>query len=150
MEAFSEPLLVVAFTEADCAGLKPVLIRAIRRDYLAHGDHPPGYLLDLADRVSVAVRGSGFRDEHAGQGSSRNRREFRDGASLRSSEQPVWLTAREAADRSEVSVEYMRRCCRAGDVRTRASRGVRSSWLIDAGDLAAWGQRRKDNKQKAA
>jgi hypothetical protein len=128
-----------------CAALAPWLVRAVRV-YVARGVPPPRPLLDLADEVSRAARFRADAQATARCGTG----QFRSEPFSRPSDQPEWLTVREAARVAAVSEGYVRRLARRRDV--EASRGRSSAWLIDAGSLTAWAgsRNRKERKRKAA
>jgi hypothetical protein len=136
---------VVVLDGPDCAVLGPQLVEAIRLAYTVRSGTAPHALLDFSDQVSRIGR---FRVS-AEAGAGRETGRLRAGLSSPSSDQPVWLTADEAARIAGVSVQYMRRCLRRGDL--KGTQGHRSAWRVDAVGLAAWMiSRRREDQHKAA
>jgi hypothetical protein len=134
----------------DCVVLGRQLVDAIRLGYTSRGRPPPEMLLDFASKVNTVARASSARFRMNAQASpASGTGRPRPAPGLPRSDQPVRLTATEAAKLAEVSVEFMRRCLRAGD--PHGSRGHRSAWLVDTAELAAWiSRRRRENERKAA
>jgi len=143
---------VVVLDGRDCAVLGPVLVQVIELAYTSRGTAPNAALLEFSNRVNALKRAFPFHEfpEDAQVSGGHETAKPGDWRSSRASDQPVMLTATEAARIAEVSVQYMRAICRRGD-ELRASRGGRKgAWLIDADDLAGWiSERREVNEQKA-
>lgn len=145
MDSLDGPVIIL--DGADCAVLGRQLVEAIRLGYTRRGGAPPHALLEFADRVNAIARFRATAQASPGHETGR----FPVSPSLPSSDQePVWLTATEAARIAEVSVQLMRMCLRKGHL--KGTRGHRSAWRVDAVDLAAWmvSRRRDDDDTKAA
>lgn len=141
MKALSGPVVILDGT--DCAVLGQQLADTIQLAYNARGAPAPRALLDF----SVAVNRLARRSSQDTAGSETTR--FPAGPFLPPSEQPVMLTATEAARIAQVSVQYTRKCLRRGDL--RGSRGHQGAWRVDAVEVAAWiSRRREENDPKAA
>jgi hypothetical protein len=145
--------VVVTLDEDDATVLARQLAEALQLAYGTRHANPPRLLEAFANQISHAARDSGsarFRTD-AQVSPSRGTAEFCDEPSLQSSDQPVRLSVREAANLADCSEGLMRRTCRRGDV--QASRaGPRSAWTVDIASLATWisARRRKEHDNRKA
>lgn len=136
-------LPVMTPSEADVLGRQ--LGEAIRWGYTARGWQVPPLLAEWRRILARAAQDHPYPQVSAGDVPSG----FRDDTTVPASEQPVRLTATEAANLAGVSEGYMRRLIRRGDV--EASRGRRGAWAVDISSLAAWiSQRREERNSKVA
>lgn len=147
MEVHSEGV-VLSLSQAEATTLAGQLAAALQLAYGTRQLRPPRLLKEFTGALGRAAGSAKFRKDtqvRAGSGTVR----FRDMPSLPSSDQPVRLPVREAANLADVSVGYMRRCCRRGDV--QALQGHRG-WAVDIASLATWisARRRKEHDSKAA
>jgi excisionase family DNA binding protein len=131
----------VLLTDAECARLDHVLMRALRDAHMRDGGAPQ-WLLDVAAdihqragefrKTALVSLGSGTVVDESGSGSG----------SWVGTEQ---LTVQQAANLTGASDSYLRRMARRGDVQASRS-GVRGEWVFDGGSLAAWAAGRNNKK----
>lgn len=136
----------VLTTAEDCVTVDRQLREAIRLAYGVRRRMPPLALLDLATeihecseryRASLQARGTpGTGDRQVGE-------------AARDCDQPVWLTAEEAANCARVSPSYVRRMLRKGSL-TGDKAGHQGRWMVDQAELQAWVTRRTATTRKAA
>jgi hypothetical protein len=143
---------IVALDGRDCAQLGRALVQAIDLAYTSRGTSPPAVLLEFSNRVNALNRAFPFR-EFPADAQVRPTCETAKPGDWRFSQvsdQPVMLTATEAARIAEVSVQYMRAICRRGDDLQASRGGHQGAWLIDADDLAVWISRRREVTEQEA
>jgi len=137
--------------EGEAAAFARQLVEVIRLGYVARGAHPPLLLLEGAERLSSAVRGSDGGSGQTGRSAQVPGTSEPGGLPDPPACRKPVLTATEAARYAEVSTEYLTRICRGGVLGPR-TRKVKGQWSVDSRELAAWCEatRRKENTQKDA
>ncbi len=149
METFPGPVVVLGGD--DCAVLGRQLVEAIRLGYVSRGRTPPRRLLEFADAVNRAGRGSVTAPAGSRPGAPACARNTPPAAGAAWWQQPEsTLSVAQAAQAAGCSESYARRLCRKGAV--YAVQAVpKGAWLVDAADFAGWlSKRRNGNDREAA
>lgn len=131
----------VLLSDAECARLDHVLMRALREAHLRDGGAPQ-WLLEVA--ADIHQRAGEFRKNslvNPGSGTTLDV----SGSASGSWVETERLTVREAANLTGTSDSYLRRMARRGDVPASRS-GIRGEWVFDGGSLAAWAAERNHRK----